>query len=276
MCLALACMSISIFIYTVGFNRYDNRLTVCPPDTVRVPVVVANDSVSSDLCEIKLQIERLRQDSARVHYLLEKSIDDYRQETNNVINKMNGWMSLWIAGSAILVTLLPILFQLHIGRDNRKAIEKMVAESKRDLKRQMDDVRDQITISRSLAQFRSGVESRMIQDISGSSMLGRVLWDEALDNFERVTNDIFSKNKILGRNDLQHIQRMLLQLWGFVDKFKTDMNVRRARYIDIADQSITNLFQWLETGNERNEEAVRGRVEKLLIDLRNISQKFQV
>lgn len=100
MCMALT--GIMVFVYTVGFNRYDNRLTVCCPDTVKIPVVAVNDSVSDDLCEMKLHIERLRQDSVRVHSLLEKSIDDYRQETNNVINKVNGWLSLWIAASSSL------------------------------------------------------------------------------------------------------------------------------------------------------------------------------
>lgn len=280
MCMALT--GIMVFVYTVGFNRYDNRLTVCCPDTVKIPVVAVNDSVSDDLCEMKLHIERLRQDSVRVHSLLEKSIDDYRQETNNVINKVNGWLSLWIAASSILVTLLPILFQFHIGRDNQKAVEKRIAESERglrrmrdELKHQMDEVRSQITISRSLAQFRSGVESRMIQNISGKTMLGMVLWDEALDNFELVTSDLLTQKNVLGRSELQLIQRMLLQLWGFIDKFKTDMNVVRARYVDDAGDSIINLFNWLEVGSERSKEAVKGRVEKLLVDLRTLSQKIQ-
>lgn len=180
------------------------------------------------------------------------------------------------------MTLLPILFQFHIGRDNQKAVEKRIAESERglrrmrdELKHQMDEVRSQITISRSLAQFRSGVESRMIQNISGKTMLGMVLWDEALDNFELVTSDLLTQKNVLGRSELQLIQRMLLQLWGFIDKFKTDMNVVRARYVDDAGDSIINLFNWLEVGSERSKEAVKGRVEKLLVDLRTLSQKIQ-
>ena len=106
-------------------------------------------------------------------------------------------------------------------------------------------------------------------------MLGMVLWDEALDNFELVTSDLLTQKNVLGRSELQLIQRMLLQLWGFIDKFKTDMNVVRARYVDDAGDSIINLFNWLEVGSERSKEAVKGRVEKLLVDLRTLSQKIQ-
>ena len=40
-------------------------------------------------------------------------LNDLRQETNNVINKQNGWLSFWVAILALVGALFPLTFQLR-------------------------------------------------------------------------------------------------------------------------------------------------------------------
>lgn len=62
-------------------------------------------------------------------YILEKSIDDARQETNNIINKVNGWISFWIAMLAFVGGLIPAL----IAVKNAEEGEKKLGQYKEDL-----------------------------------------------------------------------------------------------------------------------------------------------
>lgn len=52
-------------------------------------------------------------------YLLEKDVDDIRQETNNVINKYNGLLSLWIGIITVVGGIIPwfVIFRLENRND---------------------------------------------------------------------------------------------------------------------------------------------------------------
>lgn len=56
-------------------------------------------------------------------YLLEKDIDDIRQETNNVINKYNGLLSLWIALITVIGGLIPWIVFLELKIRTRVAFQ---------------------------------------------------------------------------------------------------------------------------------------------------------
>ena len=56
--------------------------------------------------------------------MLEKDIDDIRQETNNVINKYNGLLSLWIAIITVVGGVIPwIVFFRIEDRNNQRNME---------------------------------------------------------------------------------------------------------------------------------------------------------
>ncbi len=55
-------------------------------------------------------------------YILEKSIDDTRQETNNIINKVNGWISFWIAMLAFVGGLIPALMAVRNAEEGERKL----------------------------------------------------------------------------------------------------------------------------------------------------------
>lgn len=58
-------------------------------------------------------------------YLLEKDIDDIRQETNNVINKYNGLLSLWIAIITVIGGIVPWIVFFRIEDRNTQRTAEM-------------------------------------------------------------------------------------------------------------------------------------------------------
>lgn len=73
--------------------------------------------------------------------------DDIRQETNNIINKMNSWLGFWMSAMAFLGVLVPIALQFKLykeNRDNEKEIldkyQKEIENSKTSLRNVQDKI----------------------------------------------------------------------------------------------------------------------------------------
>lgn len=76
------------------------------------------------------------QESQKLLYLRQDQLtDEIRQETNNMINKMNGWLGFWMGVMAILGVFVPIALQLKLYRENRDNDAKLRQEYKDELKR---------------------------------------------------------------------------------------------------------------------------------------------
>ena len=60
-----------------------------------------------------------------------RGLDDLRQETNNVIDKQNGWLSFWIAILALVGALVPLLIQMNMQQDLRHEYDKIDKELER-------------------------------------------------------------------------------------------------------------------------------------------------
>lgn len=60
-------------------------------------------------------------------------VDDIRQETNNIINKMNGWLGFWMGVMAILGVFVPIALQFKLYRESRDQDAKLRQECQKEL-----------------------------------------------------------------------------------------------------------------------------------------------
>lgn len=76
------------------------------------------------------------QESQRLLFMRQDQLtDDIRQETNNMINKMNGWLGFWMGVMAILGVFVPIALQLKLYRENRDYDTKLRQDYKDELNR---------------------------------------------------------------------------------------------------------------------------------------------
>lgn len=75
-------------------------------------------------------------------YLLEKDVDDIRQETNNVINKYNGLLSLWIAIITVIGGIVPWIVFFRIEERNNQLVAKIETDLEDDSKRVREEIKE--------------------------------------------------------------------------------------------------------------------------------------
>ena len=112
-------------------KRDSMYLEVVPTDSVLSNIILANEKQEFEGKENKIDslttkkevdkyliplsdILKVRESQKLLIMRQDQLIDDVRQETNNIINKMNGWLGFWMGVMAILGVFVPIAcFKKH-------------------------------------------------------------------------------------------------------------------------------------------------------------------
>lgn len=143
-CMGLcATLVICIIATTVWLTNTNNgekyQHTFQPPVLVlQIDSTTANvDSITIVELKQKLDSISLRQFEWHEGYLA-----DLRQESNNNINKYNGWLSFWIALITIVLTIVPLVFNIRAERKYKEEVERMKAEMERDINRLLKEFDD--------------------------------------------------------------------------------------------------------------------------------------
>lgn len=125
-------------------------LEVVPTDSVLSNIILAKEKQEFEGKENKIDslttkkevdkyliplsdILKVRESQKLLIMRQDQLIDDVRQETNNIINKMNGWLGFWMGVMAILGVFVPIALQLKLYRENRDTEERLRKECKEEL-----------------------------------------------------------------------------------------------------------------------------------------------
>lgn len=131
-------------------KRDSMYLEVVPTDSVLSNIILANEKQEFEGKENKIDslttkkevdkyliplsdILKVRESQKLLIMRQDQLIDDVRQETNNIINKMNGWLGFWMGVMAILGVFVPIALQLKLYRENRDTEERLRKECKEEL-----------------------------------------------------------------------------------------------------------------------------------------------
>lgn len=131
-------------------KRDSMYLEVVPTDSVLSNIILAKEKQEFEGKENKIDslttkkevdkyliplsdILKVRESQKLLIMRQDQLIDDVRQETNNIINKMNGWLGFWMGVMAILGVFVPIALQLKLYRENRDTEERLRKECKEEL-----------------------------------------------------------------------------------------------------------------------------------------------
>lgn len=112
-------------------NNSHSRKTAATADTVWKPLIGKYYILTDKDAQLIIESQKClmaRQDAM---------VQDLRQESNNIINKMNGWLGFWIGVLALLGVFVPISLQFRL---------KQNADSQADeLKNKCDDIEKDLT-----------------------------------------------------------------------------------------------------------------------------------
>lgn len=132
-CLVLALFAGTILLtccthYHCYHKRFDPPQMVLCVDTTcakvdSVALIALRDSVNV-LCQ--------RQQDWYANYL-----SDLRQESNNNINKYNGWLSFWVALITILLTLVPLYVNYKTERQYKQKIDSALSKLRNDYEEEL-------------------------------------------------------------------------------------------------------------------------------------------
>lgn len=113
-------------------------------------VLVKPDSASIALDSIQLKSLITKIDSMRFYQkeFYDNYLSDLRQESNNNINKYNGWLSLWIALITILMGVVPFLMNIKQSEYNKEYINflanKLTKEYGEECDKKLNNMQDNI------------------------------------------------------------------------------------------------------------------------------------
>lgn len=147
--------------------------------------------------------------------------DDLRQETNNLINKMNGWLGFWMGVMAILGVFVPIALQIKLYRETRDNDARIRSDHEKDrseIKDSLKEVKEtfdmlsrqsRADIQAQCLSMETGIRERfdkMECDISNKiRQLDNMKFELLIRNFQNIsdcpeisTNE--HRNQLLGKN----------------------------------------------------------------------------
>lgn len=180
-------------------------------------------------------------------------LDDLRQETNNVIDKQNGWLSFWLGIFALVGALLPFLFQLRMQKNQEqimdsklRAVDQIVAAEKLELTTLKNDINSEteklknesVANQTVIEDFKSEHEKfQLYAEITrlsntlitckenkwGKDHIDRnALWNDLFANLYKKSNDfivLVAPNKEVATGNYFLIKTILLQLHAVYCEF---------------------------------------------------------
>lgn len=244
-------------------------------------VAVAADSVAATYIFSKKDIDKVMDAHKALMARQDMLADDLRQETNNNINKVNGWLAFWMGVMAILGVFVPIALQFKLYRESRDRedlyqrrfkdtktdVEKCIRQINTDFqseivriesylyKRMEKRVNDEIAIFEPIKlyfkvrTFNLLCKSSELKDVSSRGRILDESWREITDKFADLI-DYFSSYKN-NRDGSAHIDRefvytftvALVYVASALTTIKKLSNWRRTRRVNMAVDRVKGLIR---------------------------------
>lgn len=144
-------LGICMLVSTIQLLKPNNNITTPEPMSLTIEFV-GRDSLpeysQAKINEIDSIVKRVNEQYA---FKCDESLNNLRQETNNLINKMNGWLSFWLCLLTIIAGIIPLCLQYKFNQESkevakeREAIrEKKNAKLKDDLEKGLKEEKTKI------------------------------------------------------------------------------------------------------------------------------------
>lgn len=211
-----------------------------------VSLIALRDSVNL-LCQ--------RQQDWYANYL-----SDLRQESNNNINKYNGWLSFWVVLITILLTLVPLYVNYKAERQYKRKIDNALSELRKDYEEELKSRQQEVDklkkdIDALNSHFRQlhvqqsaiGIGSVHAQKIFADTSRRDCYWHSFLNDFQLNLRDFVNDYKECHKDnrylecDLKPLREVLLNcyyvlnLWSSSLKGKSQSKAIVTLLGDIAD-----------------------------------------
>lgn len=225
MCCCMFCRSVNYEPTIPVTNDYKVSLIVADKDTL------LDDNSRKELDSLKALLLKLPKEEYA------DGINDVRQETNNIINKINGWLSFWLAIMALVGGVIPMLISWKQEKDNTAQFEFLKQQQDKNIKilkteidlevsklqsvkeeqeKTLDEYRcdfqtlhnglrlheTQMNITNIVNSFIAAKDNHLLQEKLDRDLLRSSLLNELSREFDNIINQIFPNNYYTNANKL--------------------------------------------------------------------------
>ena len=211
-------------------------------------------------------------------------ISDLRQETNNIIDKLNLWIAFVTIIMSAVGVFIPWWIQFIKDKDFKEEFIKFKGTTVKNLNRHMKnkisevdekikDIYESATLQEMRSKFLSlslGYETRLINHQSERERLFSFLWTRTVDAFNQAIEMAFKD--VDKEKSRKYIIECLVLLCSFVSKIKGSTVLQRTRSWDGLQDEIRQLIKEVNEGpsNEQYWKICREHFEEFLNKLNKV------
>lgn len=200
---------------------------------------------------------------AKIEKQQEIVLSDIRQESNNIINKFNGWLGFWIAILAIFGGIVPLVLQYITKRKSEKDIQELMNR----LERKAESHQLELLIS----CVSIGYEQSIIADSPDGECIKRILILEAIHSLEQIIEIVDNKEIYLDRESEIYVINALVQYCRLLDILKLNSKTERIRNLTNLSDRIKNLIKDIMNHEKCSRRDIWNRLIDLLPNLKSVS-----
>ncbi len=164
----------------------------------------------------------------------ENVLADIRQESNNIINKFNGWLAFWTAILAIFGGIIPIVLQYILREKSKKEMHDMFES----LKSRAIDHQIQLLVS----SIELDHECSIVSDSAEKKTFIRMLIADTNKNLQELIDTIDNDQGFLSRQVEMHVITGLIQYCRLIDLLKVNAERRQHRDLNELETKIKSLI----------------------------------
>lgn len=304
LCMALL-MTACVFMFfgVIGFDIKEPN----PMETENMPALTNSCLISdtdSMLNVLNQRITHLEYENRILSRQNNELVSDFRQEINNIINKMNGWLGFWIGVAAIISIILPIIVQYTSIKNEREQFNNLIKAHKEDITRGIQDkidnmrhrlnvmnneidkkhsfideqgviYKNRLKIWRAQLTIENGIDSELMNPCRNTgSALNNSMWNNLTDSFTLLIHNEINAKPFRMEN-LHQLQIYLLDMSGYINKLRRGMIKKRSRRIDQVINNINTLFYRLDNCDYTNPSDFNKPFDELLTEFRNIRAEIE-
>lgn len=208
-----------------------------------------DSSKSQKLKEFALRIAKIESNQDTI-------LSDIRQETNNIINKYNGWTAFWIALLAIFGGGIPIIIQYIQSRKTRLEVDELL---------------DSINLKSANSHLQLIVSTLWIDRncsvISDSEIKPKVYSmavAEAANSLQELILRIEGHDYLITKSNHAHLINALVQSFRLIDVIKISQTGRKVRSLEQVQSSIRKIIKDLFDLQKHPESEIIRRIHDLI------------
>lgn len=201
-----------------------------------------------------LAVEERLKSMERTH---ENTLSDLRQETNNIINKVNGWLGFWIAILAIFCGIMPIVIQYVLQRKAKNEFERMVSSlDDKAHSHHLFNIVTSLHINRECSVIRNSSKQKDFIDLIVSDAY--LSLNHLLEKTDEDLYDVYdTKREMI-------LISAIMQYCRLIDFLKELSDCRKIRELNILKDQLRALINDILDHENISRENIRARLTDLL------------